>query len=388
MANTKITQLTSTSSANGQDLFVIVTDTTTTATTKSIQVVDLFGNVSVNANFSSNVLVTPTKIITVGNSTGNTVITNNSISISNSTVQTNVTNIGLRTGSIVVNNLGVYVGSNTIVNSSTFFSGNATVNLSSNSTIIKFSNSTATANLSIANLAIGLSTVNSSGVYVGANVSVNSTSFKVGNSSVNVFTNSSTIVVGANVVVNNTTVALGGATQVNASSMIVGNSTSNATINSTALYVTNTTVNVAITIPTTTQYSATNVFLHANSSWATPEEHMIVDVSRDESTNLTSGTDKFVFYAPFAMTLTRIPKATLSANSTSGDVTLDINEAGVSVLSTLLTIDANEDTSTTAATPAVLADTTIADNARVSIDVDDAGTGAKGLKVTFYYKRT
>lgn len=388
MANTKITQLTSTSSANGQDLFVIVTDTTTTATTKSIQIVDLFGNVSVNTNFSSNVLVTPTKIITVGNSTGNTVITNNSISISNSTVQTNVTNIGLRTGSIVVNNLGVYVGSNTIVNSSTFFSGNATINLSSNSTIIRFSNSTATANLSIANLAIGLSTVNSSGLYVGANVSVNSTSFKVGNSSVNVFTNSSTIVVGANVVVNNTTVALGGATQVNASSMIVGNSTSNATVNSTALYMTNTTVNVAITIPTTTQYSATNIFLHANSSWTTPEEHMIVDVSRDETTTLTTGTSKFVFHAPFAMTLTRIPKATLTANSTSGAVTLDVNEAGVSMLSTLLTIDANEDTSATAATPAVLADTTIANNTKVSIDVDGAGTGAKGLKVTFYYKRT
>jgi hypothetical protein len=388
MANTKITQLTSTSSANGSDLLVIVTDTTTTATTKSIQVVDLFGNVSVNANFSSNVLVTPTKIITVGNSSGNIVISNSSISISNSTVQTNVNNLGLRSGSVTVNNSGVYVGSNTVVNSSVLFSGNATVNLSSNSTVIRFSNSSATANLSLSNLAIGLSTVNSSGVYVGANVLVNSTSFKVGNSSVNVFTNSSTIVVGANVVVNNTTVALGGATQVNASSMIVGNSTSNATINSTSLYLTNTTVNVAVTIPTSTQYAATNMFLHANSSWTSPEEHMIVDVSRDESTTLTSGTNKFVFHAPFAMTLTRIPKASLTANSTSGSVTLDVNEAGVSMLSTLLTIDANEDTSATAATPAVLADTTIADNARVSIDVDGAGTGAKGLKVTFYYKRT
>lgn len=388
MANTKISQLTSTSSANGQDLLVIVTDTTTTATTKSIQVVDLFGNVSVNSNFSSNISVTPTRTITVGNSTGNAVISNSSISISNSTLQTNVTNLGLTSGTVAVNNSGVYVGSNTVVNSSMVFSGNATVNLTSNSTIIRFSNSTTTANISLANIAMGLTTVNGVGVFVGANLSMNSSSFKVGNSSVNVFTNSSSILVGANVVVNNTTLALGDSTQINASSLIVGNSTSNSTVNSTALYLTNTTVNVAVTIPTSAQYSATNIFLHANSSWATPEEHMIIDVSRDETTTLTTGTEKFVFFAPFAMTLTRIPKATLTTNSTSGAVTLDLNEAGVSILSTLLTIDQDESTSSTAATPAVLSDTTIADNARVSIDVDGAGTGAAGLKVTLYYKRT
>ena len=58
------------------------------------------------------------------------------------------------------------------------------------------------------------------------------------------------------------------------------------------------------------------------------------------------------------------------------------------MLTTLLTIDANEQTSETAATPAVLSDTTVANDAQVSIDVDGAGTGAKGLKVTVYYKRT
>jgi hypothetical protein len=41
-----------------------------------------------------------------------------------------------------------------------------------------------------------------------------------------------------------------------------------------------------------------------------------------------------------------------------------------------------------AATPAVLSDTTVANDAQISIDVDGAGTGAKGLKVTVYYKRT
>jgi hypothetical protein len=50
-----------------------------------------------------------------------------------------------------------------------------------------------------------------------------------------------------------------------------------------------------------------------------------------------------------------------------------------------LTIDANEKTSTTAATPTTLATTSIADDAEFTIDITSAGTGAAGLKVTLYY---
>jgi hypothetical protein len=53
----------------------------------------------------------------------------------------------------------------------------------------------------------------------------------------------------------------------------------------------------------------------------------------------------------------------------------------------LISIDANELTSVTAATPTTLADTAIADNAVITFDIDVAGTGAKGLKVILYYKR-
>ena len=55
---------------------------------------------------------------------------------------------------------------------------------------------------------------------------------------------------------------------------------------------------------------------------------------------------------------------------------------------TKLTIDANEKTSTTAATPYVFSDTSIADDAEMTIDIDVAGTGAKGLKVILYGYRT
>lgn len=101
----------------------------------------------------------------------------------------------------------------------------------------------------------------------------------------------------------------------------------------------------------------------------------------DEVTTVTTGTAKVTFRMPYAFTLTQIPRASLSTASGSGAVTIDINESGTSILSTKLTVDANETTSVAAATPAVLSDTGLADNAEITVDFDGAGTGAKGVKV-------
>lgn len=109
----------------------------------------------------------------------------------------------------------------------------------------------------------------------------------------------------------------------------------------------------------------------------------------DETTAITAGTGKTYIHAPFAFTLTAV-KAELNTVSSSGAVTVDINEgagAGTSVLSTKLTIDQSEETSATAATAAVISDSSIADDARLSFDIDGAGTGAKGLKVWLYGTR-
>jgi len=65
-------------------------------------------------------------------------------------------------------------------------------------------------------------------------------------------------------------------------------------------------------------------------------------------------------------------------------VTVDILEGATTVLSTLLTIDAGEKTSTTAATPAVISDYELADDAEITIDIDTIGGGGSegvGLKV-------
>lgn len=116
------------------------------------------------------------------------------------------------------------------------------------------------------------------------------------------------------------------------------------------------------------------------------QEVIVVAVS-DESTAITTGTAKVTFRMPFALTVDSV-RASLSTASTSGVPTVDINEGGTSILSTKLTIDANEKTSTTAATAAVLSDTSLADDAEMTIDIDTAGTGAKGLKVYLIGRRT
>lgn len=102
----------------------------------------------------------------------------------------------------------------------------------------------------------------------------------------------------------------------------------------------------------------------------------------DETTALTTGTAKVTFRAPYAFTLTAV-RASLTTAQTSGSIfTVDINESGTSVLSTKLTIDNTEKTSTTAATAAVISDSAIADDAEITIDIDQVGDGtAKGLKV-------
>lgn len=115
-------------------------------------------------------------------------------------------------------------------------------------------------------------------------------------------------------------------------------------------------------------------------------ESLIIAVS-DETTAITTGTAKVTFRMPYAFTLSSV-RASLTTASSSGTPTVDINESGSSILSTKLTIDASERTSTTAATSYVLSDTSLADDAEMTIDIDVAGTGAKGLKVYLIGSRT
>jgi len=128
-----------------------------------------------------------------------------------------------------------------------------------------------------------------------------------------------------------------------------------------------------------------NTNLHVSGSTSI-QDYMIISVSAD-NTDLQTGTSLVTLRAPFAMDLYQIPRASLSTNGTTG-TTVDINVGGTTIMTTnKLTIDANEGTSTTAATAAALTTTSITDDQQITIDVDTAGTGARGLKVTLYYRR-
>ena len=109
----------------------------------------------------------------------------------------------------------------------------------------------------------------------------------------------------------------------------------------------------------------------------------LVCAASDESTALTTGTAKVTFRMPYAMTLSGV-RCSLTTAQTSGSIfTVDINDGGTTILSTKLTIDNTEKTSTTAATAAVISDVNLADDAEITIDIDQVGDGtAKGLKIT------
>jgi hypothetical protein len=139
-----------------------------------------------------------------------------------------------------------------------------------------------------------------------------------------------------------------------------------------------TTFNGKFNTPTGT----TSQYVRGDGSLASLPFELVVAAS-DETTALTTGTAKITFRMPRAVTLTSV-RASLTTAQASGSIfTVDINEAGTSILSTKLTIDNTEKTSTTAATPPVISDVNLADDAEMTIDIDQIGDGtAKGLKVT------
>ena len=101
------------------------------------------------------------------------------------------------------------------------------------------------------------------------------------------------------------------------------------------------------------------------------------------TTALTTGTAKVTFRLPTAFTLTGV-RASLTTAQASGSIfTVDINQSGTSILSTKLTIDNTEKTSTTAATPATITTSALTDDAEITVDIDQIGNGtATGLKIT------
>jgi len=107
----------------------------------------------------------------------------------------------------------------------------------------------------------------------------------------------------------------------------------------------------------------------------------------DAATTITTGDGKKSIFIPAEFDGWKIVAlhATLVTASTSGAPIIQVRNVtdGVDVLSTRITIDQSEKTSYTAATAPVIdtSNNTVATGDEIAIDLDGAGTGAKGLDV-------
>lgn len=111
------------------------------------------------------------------------------------------------------------------------------------------------------------------------------------------------------------------------------------------------------------------------------QEVMVVAIS-DETTSITTGASKVTFHMPYAFNLMKV-KAGLTTTSSSGNPIFDLNDDTVSVFSTRVQVDAGTTFSDSSGTPSALTSTplAIASGSVMTIDIDTAGTGAKGAKI-------
>jgi hypothetical protein len=226
------------------------------------------GNASISGTFTANSVVsnsiTVNSSITFGNSTSNTFVNSSYLSTGNSTVNTIVNTSFISTYS------GVNIGSNVSLNTSSFFIGNSTSNgtlskdtlyLRSDSTVsvivnttnFYITNSTGTASLTPYNLTLGSVVVGNSSITTGAGgITANTTAFTIGS---NVTLDSSSVVIG-NSTVNSTQTSTNLLlrssstvnTIVNSSLIQVSNSTAVSNLTPQTLFIGNSTVNTTVTV--------------------------------------------------------------------------------------------------------------------------------------------
>jgi len=106
----------------------------------------------------------------------------------------------------------------------------------------------------------------------------------------------------------------------------------------------------------------------------------------DEATALTTGL-KATFRMPFAFTLNagnaglRLGVTTAPTGAT---IIVDVKESGTTILSTKLSINTTEKTSVTASSQVVISDTSLADDAEITIHIDQVGSTIAGAGAKIY----
>jgi hypothetical protein len=114
---------------------------------------------------------------------------------------------------------------------------------------------------------------------------------------------------------------------------------------------------------------------NGNYSWNYPLQTF--ELRLDGSLSTASGID--YIRMPYDFILREVRASVFTAGTL---VTVDIQESAVSILSTLLTVDAGEKTSTTAATPVVISDYELANDSEVLVNLTvGEGEAPTDLKV-------
>lgn len=113
---------------------------------------------------------------------------------------------------------------------------------------------------------------------------------------------------------------------------------------------------------------------------------MIAIALGDESTVLAAASTSVpvvTYHMPYAFTLTNVKVGCTVAGTGAALLTVDVHEAGTTVLSTKVTVDASEKTSGTAATAMVISDSALAADSLIEVFVDliDTDNVAAGVKV-------
>ena len=124
-----------------------------------------------------------------------------------------------------------------------------------------------------------------------------------------------------------------------------------------------------------------NIYRAGGSFTGMPVE--IVIACSDETTALTTGTANVTFRMPHAMTLSSI-RLNVNTAPTGSVIIVDVKEAGTTLFSTKPQIATSAFTSVGGAVPGTLSDTSLADDAEITINLDQIGStiAGKGLKVT------
>jgi len=128
-------------------------------------------------------------------------------------------------------------------------------------------------------------------------------------------------------------------------------------------------------------YDTTDTVRSNSANWGLAD---LTVACSDESTSLTVTTSATTFRMPYAMYLNNI-RASVNTAPVGSTIIIDAKQNGTSLLSTLLTIDANEETSTTAAVPVVISNPNLTDDSKITIGINQVGstTPGTGLKLTF-----